>query len=204
MKDKSLANQLLRGSLPRNIEAVMGRPLSHKQVTGPSYIIDFNAASIYNSNVVSAGVISVATDIANPTALVSSWSTRWAACFREYRVLGVRISSRFTNLGASSSGECWAWVDEKSSTAPTSAEALSSRHAVIPLYGSSPQSGMMMARVEWVADDLSDLSFQQTSTGFSPIYFKRYASAGVTGFNSTSVSELIEVVLRIEFRGVLG
>lgn len=193
--------ELFRPSLPRPL-VQYGRTLTYKQAVGPIVTIDLvSVPTNISSASWSAGVLANSTDIVNLTTMIATWSARWGACFREYRVIGCRISARATFIGAAGQGELWFWLDEKSSATPTSADAQGARRAVLPLGQLPNGTAASEVQLSWMPHDLVDLDFTQTNAAASDIYLKAYAAPGVTNTGSTTaVGIIITASFRVQFR----
>lgn len=203
-KSKSGENsQLLKTSLPRQLDTY-GQVLSFKRAIGPVIQVDLTSTPVnIPAGSWASGVLAVSTDILNLTTQVASFSSRWAACFREYRVVGMRVSARIASVGTGS-GELWMWLDEKSSPSPSASDAQSARRAIIPLAQAANGTRGSEAKLSWMPHDLLDLDFTQTNTAASDVYLKTYAAPGVTGTASaTTASVIITASYRVQFRGVI-
>ncbi len=194
---------LMKTSLPRQLDT-FGQVLSFKRAIGPIVQIDLASVPFQFPNTSwASGVLAVSTDIINMTAAVNTWSSRWGACFREYRVVGARITARLSG-SANPAGEIWMWLDEKSSTTPTSADAQGARRAVLPIFALAAGSPGSEAKLSWMPHDLIDLDFTQSNAAASDIYLKTYAAPGVTGTTTTTTATItITASYRVQFRGVI-
>ncbi len=192
----------VKGTLPRQREVYFGRPLSYKADIGPIITIDLNQSR--QTALFTAGSVAYTTDIANPVTGMPSFTSRWGSVFREYRVIGCRWEAVLTT-SAAGQGEIWFWMDEKSNATPTSTEATTAPHAVLTTASAFGANGVAnMARGNWVADDLADLNFQSTATGFSPVYLKAFASNALTGTGASTTGTIsIAISMRVQFRDPL-
>lgn len=194
-------NLIPRGNLlPRRVEPLFGRVLNFtRDISHTTTTLDVSIGSTIITAFTS-GILANTTDIANPIALVPLFSTTYAGIWREYRVIGLRWKVRFT-IAATVQGELWLWMDEKSSSVPTSQDANKANKCVLPI--SAIQQGNLGQECvgTWQADDLADLQWSPTTTAVSPVYLKQYASPGLTGTSSSTTGTfIITAMLRIQFR----
>jgi len=141
-----------------------------------------------------AGVINI------DTSLVRAWSTRFQTLFKEFAIVGARFEVRMTGI-ANPQGVLLAFVDENSSSAPTSA-SLDYAHAEIPIVTSAVDSTGSLHVVEWVAKSYEDLTWEPTSSAGTVAYLKLFASnADTQTANNTAANFMITGAIAVAFRG---
>lgn len=133
----------------------------------------------------------------DPGTIVPSFSTKFAA-FREWVLCGLRFEIRLNNV-VNTQGVVVAYVDEKTSAAPTAAEALGHPRLdmqVAPLFERKPYI------IDWIPRDLNDEAYTQVGTAFSPVYLKVFTNNAnfVTGATTTG-QVIVTGSLALQFRG---
>ena len=133
----------------------------------------------------------------DPATIVNGYNTRFQA-FREWVVLGANLEIRLNNV-ANTQGYILAYLDEKSSAAPTAAEATQRPRLDMtcgPLFERKPY------RLQWTPRDLTDESYTPFGTSFSPCYLKVFASNADTFTGATTTGQIIVTgSLALQFRG---
>lgn len=132
-------------------------------------------------------------------ALVNQWATRFGATFDEYCITGLTFEIRTVNTGGNGKGLLVLFLDEKDSTAPTANDANSSARLEIELNNSYAP---IRHRIDWIAKDISDLTWTSTSTSVTPVFLKAFASNVATfTANDTGADTIITGSLNVDFRG---
>lgn len=129
---------------------------------------------------------------------VSNWSTRFAATFDEYRVLGIDVLIRPVSASV---GVTRFWFDEKDTgNAPTAAQAQERVGITLPNTNANPKADTLLS---WRAKDLLDLHYTAIGTASTPVAFKTYTSLSVWGA-PIAVTNLwiIQSTYHVEFRGL--
>jgi hypothetical protein len=195
---KSNAN-LLKVSLPRNTYPRPGRVLSFQQAVGPVYTIDLNGVASLQT--MSAGALAASASVGDVGAFVATFSSRWAACFGEYRLIGMRVFIRVNSV-SSSTGNIAFYLDEKNSAVPTAATTSDARRIEVSAGVVSSNTVGQVAELTWMPHDLDDLEFLATTVGSVPVYLKCFASAALTGASGGAVVQ-INPVYRVQFRSLV-
>ena len=132
--------------------------------------------------------------------LIQDWATRFATLFREYAIVGARLELRPQNVSPAS-GIIVAYLDEQTSSVPTTAEALA-RPRLDMIAG--PLTVPRAYHLDWTPADILDLDFVSVASTFTPVWVKMFtnvanfgAGAGMTG------QVLITGSLALEFRGFI-
>jgi hypothetical protein len=132
-------------------------------------------------------------------AQINNFSTRFAG-FREYLLKGLRIVIQPVSQVGTSAGTVAFWLDEASSTTPTSTALDNIPHASMPVI----QENSRALEIIWSAHDLSELTWQLLANA-EPIssYLKWYGDGGNTALVSPNGSQLfmIDYYFTIDFRG---
>lgn len=143
-----------------------------------------------------ASVISI-----NPS-IVNQWSTRYAATFDEYCIVGLsfEIRSFVTPGSADQAGYGAFFLDEKDSAAPTASNMFASPRIEVmnpSVYAPVPHY------IEWKASDVADLNWLSTSiTANTPVYLKGFGSTADTFTTTgTNINYVITGTLAVSFRG---
>lgn len=195
-----LEKMLISASLPRSIIPKQGKTLSYAQSVGPVYQIDIVGGPI--TNAVAAGALAASSDVCNLTSTVQNFTTRWGAVFREYRIVGARFMLKMYNA-ATAQGVVRVWPDEKASAAPAAADAQDARCIEMIIQQQSVAAIGSTYEITWMPRDLTDLTFTNTTTGYSPVYLKYYTSAAFGTAAGTSCTIYVAPTYRVQFRGLV-
>lgn len=167
---------------------------------GPTYTVDL----VFVPSLISAtaGVLSGGLNLTSCPTNIPNWSSRWAACFSEYRVIGVRAYARCINASGVAQGTVLGWVDEKNN-APSSTTASSARAAVMPASAAAGTVGTVQ-EFTWVPHDIADLDFISTGSAANLAYLLLYASPSLTGTGAASTFTIqLNTVVRVQFRSII-
>lgn len=190
-------SMLLKTSLPRPIFSLPGRPTRYSESIGPVYTIDL--VSVPSTVTTGTGAIATVYSITSCASNVQNWSTRWAACFQEYRVVGVRTYVRVINLSVNQ-GVVVAWLDEKSSAAPTASQSLQARGTMIAGSTGTNNEGNQF-EFQWQPHDINDLQFFSTGTTTANAWLKAYSDNANWGTGAAqTITLLFTNVYRVQFR----
>jgi len=145
-----------------------------------------------------AGVFSTS-DAINAQVLCSDWANRWQAVFDEYCMTGFSFEIRVVPVSGGSKGLVLVYLDERDSAAPSAAAAASSpRLDILPHASAMP----ILHRLDWIARDISDLTWTSTATATNPVYLKLYANPSNTGTASDGIIDIyITGTMNLDFRG---
>jgi hypothetical protein len=147
------------------------------------------------STTVTTGVI--ANTYQMSTAGIESFAARFGSTFDEYRILGVDVRVRPVNAA---SGVSTMFFDEKSTSAPTLADAGEKTLSLFPNTNSAQRTQIMM---RWRARDLLDLQYTAIGSTVTPVTFKIYTDTANFGAPTTVTPVwLVEPLFHIEFRGI--
>jgi hypothetical protein len=145
---------------------------------------------------IAAGATTTSTVI--DKTMIQDWATRFQTLFDEYCLVGADIEIRLSNF-VSAQGVILFYLEEKSSAAATLASAMASPHLDVLVSATESPSRY---RIKWVAQDLTDLAWSDTSTTVTPVYLKQFASNAGTGTGAaTTFDVIISGTLAFEFRG---
>lgn len=145
---------------------------------------------------VTTGLIAAAYSVSG--GAIASFATRFGSTFVEYRIVQVRMGLRC--FSATNPGVLQVWYDEKSASAPVSAEA--TERYIDSINASSVDTNHSYL---WTAEDPLDLQYVATSTTPVPVTFKVFTNNTTFGSSvvATDYFEL-EGYTRVQFRGLLG
>jgi hypothetical protein len=128
---------------------------------------------------------------------IQNWSTRFAALFDEYAVVGFKGELR-VNSCTTPSGFISVAIDEKSSATPTVAILNSARLDIACTTTEYPNK----YHINWVARDYTDLVWTDVGTTLTPAYIKFWAQPASTGTQtSTAATLLLSGTLALCLRG---
>ncbi len=162
------------------------------------YVVELVSPQV--TNTLASGSKATSTSL-DPTARLDSWSSKWAAVFKQYVVLSCQVVSQIqaTNGGAAANGSIFVRIEEDSA-APTGAMVRAEK-GVLNLHApSDDKQTACIAR--WEPTSSEDLEFISTSTGYAMSYLKVYADPTNTGTSASDSSSTIVsyVVYRLAFR----
>jgi hypothetical protein len=173
--------------------------LSADQSVYPKMVrLDFPIIPQFQS--IAAGNLSAA--IAVDANVLCELATDFYALFQEYCLVGATFELRI-NPVAVPSGLYLAYIDEKSSSGPTAAEALSRPHVEgLVLSTESPSKHVL----SWKARDYLDLQWSATATAGAspavPCYLKIFTNTASTGTSATTTGQIcITGAISLCFRG---
>ena len=131
---------------------------------------------------------------------VRNWSSRFAAIFREYAIVGARLEVRCQNVSPAA-GLVAAYIEEQSAVAPTANEA-ADRPRLDMVAG--PLTVPRAYRINWKPQDLLDLDFIPVGTTFTPAWLKLFTNTADFGTTAGTTGQVIVTgSLAMEFRGYL-
>jgi hypothetical protein len=160
------------------------------------FVCKVESSPMIYTTTVTSGIISDQYQV-DPVNQVTGWSSRFGACFDEFRVL--KAVFRLRPLVAST-GLTRFWIDEKNAGAGTANEAKERNGLYLLNTNAAPSAN---AQLVWKAKDLLDLQYTATQTSVVPAQLKIYTSNAAWG--STAVATplwIIEAQYDIEFRGI--
>jgi hypothetical protein len=147
------------------------------------------------STTVTTGVI--ANTYQMSTAGIESFAARFGSTFDEYRILRVDVRVRPVNAA---SGVSAMFFDEKSTSAPTLADAGEKTLSLFPNTNSAQRTQIMM---RWRARDLLDLQYTAIGASATPVTFKIYTDTANFGAPAAVTPVwLVEPLFHFEFRGI--
>jgi len=145
---------------------------------------------------VTTGVIA-GTSIVNITN-ISAFATRFSSTFVEYRIIRARFRVRL--FSSTNPGVLHFWIDEKTTSAPTLAEATERATLVVSASAIDRQP-----ELSWTAADPVDLAYNGTSTALNSATFKVYSNNANFGSSIVATDYLeIEPMFELQFRGLQG
>jgi hypothetical protein len=151
--------------------------------------------TLVSATTVTTGVISVAIPL--QFSSIQSFSTRFGSTFDEARLLSATVKIRPVNV---SSGVTRFFFDEKSSSAPSIADAQERVGLTLPNTSANTAA---VTRMTWRARDLLDLEYSPIGSTVPSAYFKIYTDLATFGAPAT-VTQLwfIEIDYTVELRGL--
>lgn len=145
-----------------------------------------------------AGIIASAVTVT--AGLVSTFSSRFASLFDEYRIIGVNFHCIPLYAGTQPGATAFC-VDENDATAPGSTQVIVNKEGsrVLPNYAGAFPKGYV---IKWQAKDTADLQFISTGTTNVTSCALKIATDSTTLSAPTAV-DLWAIIprLRIQFRG---
>lgn len=140
----------------------------------------------------------IASGIAISSASIASFAARFGSTFVEYRMIRAKFKIRF--FSSTNPGVVQFWLDEKSASTPTLAEA--QERAVLSCSASSVD---VMSELDWTSGDTLDLQYLAIGTATTLCTFKEYTNNANFG-SSTVATDYYEVVpsFQLQFRGLQG
>lgn len=152
-----------------------------------------------NANVVTITAGAVGAVLNVNFSLVDAWATRFAATFDEYCITGASFEVRAVPTAGNGTGLVYAYLDEKDSAAPTASPASGSPRLDIAFNN---YYAPVTHQIDWLAKDLTDLSWTSTSTSFTPVYLKVFGSSAATFLDAAAAGQVyITGALNVDFRG---
>jgi len=130
---------------------------------------------------------------------ISSFATRFATTYDEYRFVGCNYKCRAVGPNP---GVGVVWFDEKSNSTATLTDSQEKTGRRFPFNSASDKGDFVM---RWSATDLVDLQWSAIATTQTPVYFKIYTDN--TNYGASIVATpyiLIEPEYIVEFRGLQG
>lgn len=180
--------------IPRLLGAA--RNLSEGNSVYPTVQLDMPIATVKYSLVAGAMALSVGLDF----NLISNWSTRWGAVFREYAIVGAKIEARMNNV-VNPAGVIQLFLDEQAAAVPIAADA-NDRPRLDVLVTQQTVPGAYL--LSWTPRDILDLDFVAVGTLFTPVYLKAFATVANNYTTATTTGDLIVTgSLALTFRGYL-
>lgn len=150
---------------------------------------------------VTSGAASGVFNIGLSALIGSTRFAKWAAVFREYCLVGLRLELSLTSTTNGQGFVVWS-IDESSNTSPGT-EVLSQPHLELPL--APTVNGKNRVFLNWQPKDYEDLEWTNTGTGVNTAYFKCFASTANTFTGATtSANMMITGTVAVCFRGLLG
>jgi len=149
------------------------------------------------STTVASGLIA-STQAVQKTS-ISSFATRFATTYDEYRFVGCNFKCRAVG---SNPGVGVVWFDEKSNSTATLIDSQEKTGRRFPFNSGNGRSDFVM---RWSATDLVDLQWSAIATTQTPVYFKIYTDN--TNYGASAVATpylLVEPEYIVEFRGLQG
>jgi hypothetical protein len=145
---------------------------------------------------VASGALASVIDI-EPSPICQNWSA-FADLFAEFCTVGATFEIRIVST-TNPAGLVLAYIDEKSSSAPTAAVALSTPRLDIMLSSTESPS---LHKISWQARDYLDLEWTETGTAEIPAYLKLFAASATTGTAAnTTANIIITGSLAVDVRG---
>lgn len=140
----------------------------------------------------------IATGLSISSAAIASFATRFGSTFVEYRIIRAKFLIRL--FSSTAPGVLQYWIDEKSTSTPTLAEA--QERAVISISASATDT---MSELDWTCADPVDLAYLAISTVTNVATLKEYTNNANFG-SSTVATDYYEVIpkFQVQFRGLQG
>lgn len=159
----------------------------------PVAVMDLPCASYILSTTATTGVI--ANNFQLNVGSILNFTTRYGAAFSEYAIIGCEFKIRPL---AASTGVSAFWFDDTITTAPTLNESMGRIAEKKSNTNASPQSAFSMY---WKARQLTDLTFNSTSTSYTAVNFKVYTdnanyNAPVTAAPMWLIQPVVKIILR--------
>jgi len=149
------------------------------------------------STTVTSGLIA-STQAVQKTS-ISSFATRFATTYDEYRFVGCNYKCRAVGPNP---GVGVVWFDEKSNSTATLTDSQEKTGRRFPFNSGNSKSDFVM---RWRANDLVDLQWSAIATTQTPAYFKIYSDNANYGASIVATPYLlIEPEYIVEFRGLQG
>jgi hypothetical protein len=129
---------------------------------------------------------------------IQSFATRFGSTFVEYRIIRAKFQIRL--FSSTNPGVLQFFIDEKSQSSPTLAEAL--ERATLVVNASAVDQRPIL---KWVCADPLDLQYSATGTAAVSATFKCYSNN--TNFGSSIVATdyfVVEPMFQVQFRGLQG
>jgi hypothetical protein len=146
-----------------------------------------------STTTVTTGLIALSLAI-DPTAIVSSWTTRFAT-WDEYRVIGWRAKVRC--FASSNPGVLVHWIEEKNAAAPTNAIAIAAkgiRFSASDVLGSHLQT--------YAVTDPFDLEYASLPTSKVVGYYNLFTDNANWGASVVATAYCVtDIELHVQFRG---
>lgn len=146
---------------------------------------------------ITAGALAVSVAVTN--AIIQAWSTRFAALFREYCIVGARLEIRQINATTLPQGVLLAYIDEDSSANPTFSSSANRARLDMALV-SNPVDRVYM--LNWKPLDYLDLDWTSVGTNTTPAFLKLYTDTANCGTAATTALQIMVTgTLALCFRG---
>lgn len=173
--------------------------------TVPRNIIDLERVtrmelpSALVSSTISAGGIASATTL-DASVKISNFSN-WAAVFKQYVILGIRIVTTIAKLDYTNSpqGQVWVRVDEDNAVG--SGALVRAEKGVLDL-AAFQDSETNSVITTWEPRSSEDLAWAATGTGYTPCYLKTYADPTntLTSASDSTTRVCSQIYYMIAFR----
>jgi hypothetical protein len=129
---------------------------------------------------------------------VTSFATRFASTFVEYRIIRAKFLVRL--FSSTNAGVLQAWIDEVSTNVPTLAEAR--ERATLIMSASATDTFPVL---KWVCGDTDDLKYRPIGTAASLATFKIYSDFANFGASIAATDYFeVEPEFQFQFRGLQG
>jgi hypothetical protein len=182
----------------KNVKYISGIPRS---ISNIEKVYQLVIPSSFLSSSLTAGSIASSSTL-DPLTRLDSFSTRWAAVFRQYCVTKIVVALSITNASSTPAGTIWAQIQENNSVPGSS--SVGEERSVIYLNAPNDPS-KNSACITWVPRSAEDLTWTDTATNLAICYLKIYGNTTNTltsgGDSSTRVSAMI--YYHIAFRYLL-
>lgn len=191
---RSIGNGLIRLLEQTNVRYSPGRQIQWDELSRVQQVVIPAALQTYT---LSAG--SLAANLAlDPTARIDNWASRWAAVFKQYVVLAIEIYAAFGTIDRAQ-GQIFVRVEEDFA-APTSV-ITRQEHGSLSL-ASAQDDKARCCMIHWKPSSAEDWTWTSTGSGYTPSYFKAFASSATTGSNGgdSTTNIQVQVVYRMGFR----
>lgn len=140
----------------------------------------------------------IASGIAITSNSITSFATRFGSTFVEHRIIRAIFRIRF--FSSTNPGVIQFWIDEKSTSTPTLAEAQERAVLIESASGTSRQPV-----IKWVCADPLDLQYSAIGTPVTLATFKCYTNNANFGSSAVATDYFeVEPVFELQFRGLAG
>lgn len=149
------------------------------------------------STTVTTGVIA-STQTIDPTSVLNGWNARFAATFKEYRV--VKAVLKMKTFSSVLPGQINSWVDETSVTAPTATQAVEYQGITTYPAGNNERTHT----VKWVPHSTTELAYLPMGTASNNAAFKVYTDNALFGSSIVATQYMTaQQFITIQFRGII-
>jgi len=182
----------------KNVKYINGIPRS---ISNIEKVYQLVIPTPFLSSSLVAGSIATASTL-DPLTRLDSFSTRWAAVFRQYCITKIVVALTITNAPAAPAGTVWAQIQENNSI-PGGLSVAEERSVIYLNAPNDPSKNS--ACITWVPRSAEDLTWTETTNNLSVCYLKIYGNTTNTLTSGADSSTRISAMLyyHIAFRYLL-